>query len=99
MASSVSSEHAFLEAGITIGKHRNWSKGDIVEAIQCLKCMYVNDLIFCEVSTLDMEEDELDADDGLLPSIAEGDKTHNVFSWDQLINDDSLNVDEWWFMF
>ena len=47
-----------------------------------------------EVSTLDIEEEELDADDGLLPKIAEGDKTHNVFSWDQLINDDSLNVDE-----
>ena len=94
MVSSVSSEHAFLEAGITNGKCHNRLKGDIVEAIQCLKCMYVNDLIFHEVSTLDMEEEELDADDCLLPSIAEGDKPHDVFSWDQLINDDSLNVDE-----
>ncbi|KAF4579408.1 hypothetical protein EYR36_001218 [Pleurotus pulmonarius] len=40
MASSVSSERAFLSAGITITKHRNWLKGDVVEALQFLKCYY-----------------------------------------------------------
>ena len=35
MASSVSSERAFSSAGITISKHRNRLKKDIVEAIQC----------------------------------------------------------------
>jgi hypothetical protein len=39
MASSVSSEQAFSSAGITISKHRNCLKGDIVEALQCLECM------------------------------------------------------------
>lgn len=37
-ASSVSSERAFSSAGITITKRRNRLKGDIVEAIQVLKC-------------------------------------------------------------
>ena len=39
MASSVSSEWAFSSAGITISKHRNQLKADIVEALQCLKCL------------------------------------------------------------
>lgn len=91
MASSVSSERAFSAAGITISKRRNKLKGDIVEALQCLKCMYNNDLIFREAPTLETEEEELDDDDALLPSIAEGGET---FSWDQLLDDDSLDADE-----
>jgi len=46
MASSVSSERAFSSAGITISKRRNRLKGDIVEALQCLKCMIQKHLIF-----------------------------------------------------
>ena len=38
MASSVL--RAFSSAGITISKQWNRLKGDIVEALQCLKCMY-----------------------------------------------------------
>jgi hypothetical protein len=38
MASSVSSERAFSSAGLTITKRRNRLKGDIVEALQVLKC-------------------------------------------------------------
>ena len=38
MASSVSSERAFSGAGITITKRRNRLKGDVVEALQVLKC-------------------------------------------------------------
>ncbi|KIJ30124.1 hypothetical protein M422DRAFT_98919, partial [Sphaerobolus stellatus SS14] len=37
MASSVLSEQAFSAAGITITKHHNWLKGDIVESLQVLK--------------------------------------------------------------
>ncbi len=40
MASSVSSEHAFSSAGITITKRQNRLKGDIVEALQFLKAFY-----------------------------------------------------------
>ena len=46
MASSVSSEHAFSSVGITISKRRSCLKGDIVEALQCLKCMIHKNLIF-----------------------------------------------------
>ena len=51
MASSVSSEHAFSSAGITISKHRNCLHGDIVEALQFLKCMFHHELIFHEQET------------------------------------------------
>jgi hAT family C-terminal dimerisation region len=38
MSSSVSSERAFSQGGITITKQRNRLKEDIVEALQGLKC-------------------------------------------------------------
>lgn len=62
MASSVSSEHAFSAAGITISKHRNRLKGDIVEALQFLKCLQHKNSLFQESFTtadeLDMEKEE-----------------------------------------
>jgi hypothetical protein len=60
MASSVSSERAFSSAGLTISKRRNQLQGDIVEALQCLKCMYHNDLIFREVVVATEEEVDLE---------------------------------------
>ena len=48
MAMSISSECAFLSAGITISKHRNHLKPDIVKALQCLKCLIHRDLLFHE---------------------------------------------------
>ena len=56
MASSVSSERAFSAAGITISKRRNRLKGDIVEAIECIKCLLHHDLIFRPTVTLDQIE-------------------------------------------
>jgi hypothetical protein len=66
MASSVSSERAFSQGGITISKRRNRLKGDIVEALQCVKCAIRHDLLFREAapSSLDEEkEDEYEAND------------------------------------
>jgi len=59
MASSVSSERAFSSAGITISKRL---KGDIVEALQCLKCMIRKNLIFREdpASTIAKEIEDLE---------------------------------------
>ena len=48
MSSSVSSERAFSQGGITITKLRSRLKGDIVEALQSLKCAIRNDLLFRE---------------------------------------------------
>jgi hypothetical protein len=45
MASSVSSERVFSSAGIIISKRRNRLKGDIVEALQFLKCIIRRDLL------------------------------------------------------
>ena len=76
MASSMLSEQAFLAAGITISKCCNWLKGDIVEALQCLQCLYHQDLIFCEIITCS-EEDVLDE---VLPKISD---SLDEFVWDQ----------------
>ena len=59
MSSSVSSEHAFSQGGITISKHCNWLKGDIVKALQCIKSGIQHDLLFWEPapsSRLESEE-------------------------------------------
>jgi len=60
MASSVSSERAFSSAGIPISKRRNRLKGDVVEALQCIKCIYHNELLFQEVQVSSDIEKELD---------------------------------------
>ena len=82
MASSVLSEQAFSAAGITISKRHNRLKGDIVEALQCLKCLYHQDLIFCEVITCSEEEDVLNE---VLPEIS---GSSDGFAWDQILLDD-----------
>ncbi|PPQ83822.1 hypothetical protein CVT24_012453 [Panaeolus cyanescens] len=51
MAASVSSERAFSSAGIRISKRRNRLKGDIVEAIECMECIYHHGLLFRRVVT------------------------------------------------
>lgn len=63
MATSVSSERAFSAAALTVTKHRNRLKGDIVEAIQVLRMMYQRDLIFREAppsSAVELALEELD---------------------------------------
>jgi hAT family C-terminal dimerisation region len=88
MASSVSSERAFSSAGITISKRRNRLKKDIVEAIQCLKCMYHNDLIFRKVETIVDEEKEMDKDFELAMDNDEvKSDLDGQFSWDQIVID------------
>jgi hAT family C-terminal dimerisation region len=67
MASSVSSERAFSSAGITLTKRRNRLKGDIVEALQFMKCLFNQDLLFREVCTVAEEELILDSDVALNP--------------------------------
>ena len=94
MASSVSSERAFSSASITISKRRNRLKGIIVEALQCLKCLYHNDLIFREVITalkekLYMGKDELL--DSAMDVVVEKDKE---FSWDSVLDDDDSDDDD-----
>jgi hypothetical protein len=63
MASSVSSERAFSSAGITISKRHNRLKGDIVEALQCLKCMIRKNLIFRQDPTSTIAKEIADLED------------------------------------
>ena len=66
MGSSVSSERAFLSAGITISKRRNQLKGDVVEALQFIKSLLQRELIYREPQPSSILELELDLpeDDG-----------------------------------
>ena len=65
MASSVSSKRSFSQGGITITKLRSRLKGDIVEALQCLKCAIKNDILLQEPSpSLMLEEEEYELIDG-----------------------------------
>ena len=73
MASSVLSEPAFSSAGLTISKQYNRLKDDIVEALQCLKCMYHNDLIFQDIVVATEEEEDLEDMDLELANENEGD--------------------------
>ena len=96
MASSVSSERSFSAAGITISKRRNRLKEDIVEALQCLKCMFHEDIIFREVVTVAEIESEMDEAETCLDN-AYGNKTdlddEDSFSWDQYVIDDDEDDD------
>jgi hAT family C-terminal dimerisation region len=62
MASSVSSERAFSQGGITITKRRNRLGSDIVEALQCVKCCIRHCLLFREPAPSSALEKELDSE-------------------------------------
>jgi len=82
MASSVLSERAFSSVGITISKRCSRLKLDIVEALQFMKCIYCQDLLFREeLSTaLEAEESFEDLDDPVRG--VEDEK-----GWDSLVGD------------
>jgi len=94
MASSVSSERAFSSAGITISKRQNRLKGDIVEALQCLKCFYHHDLIFRDVVSSSVIEKELDSEDILDVDMdsTEAFGKGEEFSWDEIVADDEDDI-------
>src|ERR1700731_3706473 len=77
MASSVSSEHAFSSAGFTITKHCNCLQGDIVEALQFLKCIFHHDLIFQEHETTAATDSPQGEEDG-----------EEMAGWDGLVDSD-----------
>jgi hypothetical protein len=82
MASSVSSERAFSSAGITISKRRNRLKGDIVKALQCLKCMIRKNLIFREDPTSTIAKEIEDLED--VPENAHAELKPES-SWDEIL--------------
>ena len=97
MASSVSSERTFSAAGITISKRRSRLKADIVEALECLKCLIRKDLLFRKVDTTNDIEKDLECSDDLFDkdkSLVEKVKEADGFSWDDLIDDDDDEAGE-----
>ena len=84
MGSSVSNERAFSAAGITISKRRNRLKGDIVEALEFLKSLYVRDLIFRDLPTAAAEEELEVLDDDNSP---EWEDEEVLDSWSSLVID------------
>ena len=90
MASSVSSERAFSAAGITISKRRNRLKGDIVEAVEVVKCLLHHDLIFREVLNMALVEKELEIVliDEEVSLYADAVLQADEFNWDSLIDSD-----------
>jgi hypothetical protein len=93
MLSSVSSEHAFSQGGITISKCCSCLKGDIVEALQCIKCAIQHDLLFREPSpssTLELDEcdEELVDVAGGNSGDPEEESAVEEFSWDELLIED-----------
>ena len=97
MSLSVSSEHIFLQGGITISKQQNQLKGDIVEALQCVKCAIWNDLIFCAPApssfvAAEVNNDGEDDDDG--DNEGPDGQGHKAAKkgWDELLTDDEDDV-------
>ena len=95
MSSSVLSEHAFSQGGITISKCCNHLKGNIVEALQCIKCAIQHDFLFREpapalVLEEEMSDQELEDVSGGR-SLGESDKESeiNEHCWDDLLIEDS----------
>ena len=91
MSSSVSSERAFSQGGITISKHRNRLKGDIVEALQGLKSGIKKDIFLREPEVLSMSEglgsdEELDTDNFSLDDVFIDDDNDSVVD-EEIIHD------------
>lgn len=88
MASSVSSERAFSQGGITISKRRSRLKGDIVEALQCIKCAIRHELLFREAAPSSVVEGQMeeceDEDDEDDAEAAEGSEVDDE-AWDALL--------------
>ena len=90
MASSVSSERAFSLVGITINKHCNRLKGDLVKLLQCMKCIYHNSLLFQEVQVSLETKKELDSKEVIEIDMDSDEvlQEADIFSWDSIIADD-----------
>ena len=94
MSLSVSSEQTFSQGGITISKRRNHLKGDIVEALQCIKCAIWHDLPFKECApSLISEVEEEPEDVGASGDLKDVDGS-NFETWEGLLIEDEDEDDE-----
>lgn len=89
MSSSVSSERAFSQGGLTITKSRNRLKGDIVKALQCIKCAIRHNLLFREPAPSSLVEAELDKGESAGDSL-DGDEV----GWDENFVENEFKSDD-----
>ena len=90
MAASVSSERAFSAAALTITKHCNRLKGDIVEALQVLRMMYNHDLIFPETAPSSAVEIALEEESEMKEGGGDkGKEKEEDLSWNLEFSEDS----------
>jgi len=84
MVSSVSSECVFSSIGITICKCYSWLKPDIIEALQFIKSIYHQELLFCkEPSTrLEAEKEKYEV---IGNTMREEEGVEGEKSWDGLV--------------
>jgi hypothetical protein len=85
IASSVSSEQAFSQGGITISKRHSSLKGDIIKALQCIKCAIQSDLLFREPDPSSSIEANLEAKDGEESHHDEEDEEDEDGDWHALL--------------
>lgn len=89
MSSSVSSERAFSQGGITISRLRSCLKGDIVEALQCIKCAIRSDLLFPVPAPSSAFEAEVDEGEDALQENEDGEESGmDEEGWDGLLLED-----------
>jgi hypothetical protein len=96
MAASVSSERAFSQGRITISKWRNRLKGDIVEALQCIKSALRHELLFPEPGPSSLIEDVEPNESETEPEAGAGETLGDVTedeSWDAVILEDDEESD------
>jgi hypothetical protein len=93
MSSSVSSERAFSQGGITISKRRNRLKGDIVEASQGVKCAIRKDLLFREPAPSSTLEAELNADGEDGEPEDGGEESEAAEGWNDMMVEDEDEID------
>ncbi len=91
MATSVSSERAFLQGGITISKQRNCLKNDIVEALQCLKYAIRHDLLLQASGPSSVTEETISKEEDseeLTEAGTMSDEEESGGAWDLILEDD-----------
>ena len=91
MASSVSSKWAFSSPGITLSKCHNHLKLDVVEALQCLKCMIKWDVFFQFDSST--ATDEMQAEEGEV-EVETGGHASTAKAWDEMWLADANDEDD-----
>ena len=92
MASSVSSERAFSQGGITVSKRWSCLKGDIVEALQCIKCAIRHDLHFQDSAPSSALEAQLDLIDDEDDGGDEDGTMSEERGWDELMIEEDDDV-------